>query len=102
VQKRVNRHLDTLEALIRRALEAAQANGELSPDKDPKGLAAFLMCNIWGLRVLGGTAPTRKRTQAVVRQLLALLVAATSLRECPGFPDDESVGRNHLVRGQLT
>ena len=73
VQKRVTRHLDTLEALFRRALETAQANGELSADKDPKALAAFLMCNIWGLRVLGGTAPTPKRTQAVVRQLLAVL-----------------------------
>jgi len=72
VQTRVNRHLDTLEGLFRRALEAAQANGELSRDKDPKVLAAFLMCNIWGLRVLGGTAPTPKRAQAVVRQLLAL------------------------------
>jgi TetR/AcrR family transcriptional repressor of nem operon len=73
VQKRVIRHLDTLEALFRRALEVAQANGELSPDKDPVALAAFLMCNIWGLRVLGGTAPSPERTQAVVRQLLALL-----------------------------
>jgi TetR/AcrR family transcriptional repressor of nem operon len=73
VQKRVKLHLDTLEALFRRALETAQANGELSADKDPKALAAFLMCNIWGLRVLGGTAPTPKRTQAVVRQLLTVL-----------------------------
>jgi TetR/AcrR family transcriptional repressor of nem operon len=73
VQERVTRHLDTVEALFRRALEAAQANGELSADKDPLALAAFLMCNIWGLRVLGGTAPTLERTEAVVGQLLALL-----------------------------
>lgn len=73
VQERVTRHLDTLEALFRRALEAARANGELAPDKDPVALAAFLMCNIWGLRVLGGTAPTPERTKAVVEQLLALL-----------------------------
>jgi hypothetical protein len=31
------------------------------------------MCNIWGLRVLGGTAPAPERTEAVVKQLLALL-----------------------------
>jgi TetR/AcrR family transcriptional repressor of nem operon len=73
VRKRVTRHLDTLEGLFRRALEAAQANGELSADKDPMALAAFLMCNIWGLRVLGGTAPTPERTEAVVEQLLTLL-----------------------------
>ena len=70
--------LQHLSDLVRRALEAAQANGELSADKDPKALAAFLMCNIWGLRVLGGTAPTPKRTQAVVRQLLAVLAQRPS------------------------
>lgn len=73
VHKRVTRHLDALETLFQGALEAAQANGELSPDKDPKALATFLMCNIWGLRVLGGTAPTADRPQAVVNQLLTLL-----------------------------
>jgi TetR/AcrR family transcriptional repressor of nem operon len=73
VHRRVTRHLDALEALFRRALEASQADGELSPDKDPEALAAFLMCNIWGLRVLGGTAPTADRPRAVVKQLLALL-----------------------------
>jgi len=73
VQKRVNRHLGAIEALFRRALEAAQAKGELSRDKDPKALAAFLMSNIWGLRVLGGTAPAPERTRAVVNQLLQIL-----------------------------
>lgn len=73
VQQRVTRHLDTLEALFRGALEDAQAKGELSAEKDPAALAAFLMSNIWGLRVLGGTAPAPERTQAVVRQVLALL-----------------------------
>lgn len=73
VQKRVNRHLGAIEALFRRTLEAAQANGELSRDKDPKALAAFLMTNIWGLRVLGGTAATPARTKAIVSQLLRIL-----------------------------
>lgn len=73
VQKRVNRHLSTIEAMFRRALEAAHASGELSPDKDPKALAAFLMSNIWGLRVLSGTGPAPERTRAVVSQLLRLL-----------------------------
>lgn len=73
VQKRVNRHLGAIETLFRRALETAQARGELARDKDPKALAAFLMSNIWGLRVLGGTAPAPERTRAVVNQLLRLL-----------------------------
>lgn len=73
VQKRVNRHLESIEGLFRSALEAAQASGELSPGKDPQALATFLMSNIWGLRVLGGTAPAPARTQAVVNQLLTVL-----------------------------
>lgn len=72
VQARVNRHLDKIEGLFRHALEDAQANGELAPDKDPVALAAFLMANIWGLRVLAGATPSPARVQAVVNQLLAL------------------------------
>jgi TetR/AcrR family transcriptional repressor of nem operon len=73
VRARVTRHLDTIEAHFRQALEAAQADGELSPDKNPGALAACLMSNIWGLRVLGGTAPTPERAQAIVKQILQLL-----------------------------
>ena len=73
VQQCVNRHLAAIEAVFRKALQAAQAEGELSPDKDPKALAAFLMTSIWGLRVLGGTAASPQRTRAVVEQLLRLL-----------------------------
>lgn len=74
VQTRVNRHLDNIEGLFRRALEQAQASGELAPDKEPAALAAFLMANIWGLRVLAGTTPSPERTRAVVNQLLTLFV----------------------------
>ncbi|MEO6975570.1 MAG: TetR/AcrR family transcriptional regulator [Gallionella sp.] len=73
VQKRVNRHLGAIEALFRQTLESAQTNGELSPDKDPKALATFLMTSIWGLRVLGGTNPAPARTGSVIHQLLTLL-----------------------------
>jgi TetR/AcrR family transcriptional repressor of nem operon len=73
VQKRVNRHLGSIEALFRQALESAQTNGELSPDKDPKALAAFLMTSIWGLRVLGGTNPAPARIRSVINQLLTML-----------------------------
>jgi TetR/AcrR family transcriptional repressor of nem operon len=73
VQKRVNRHLGAIETLFRHALENAQSSGELSPDKDPKALAAFLMTSIWGLRVLGGTNPAPARTRSVINQLLTLL-----------------------------
>ncbi len=73
VRKRVNLHFHAIEARFIKALEDAQADGELSSDKDPAALAAFLMSNIWGLRVLEGTAPEQERARAVVDQLLKLL-----------------------------
>ena len=73
IRERVNGHFTAIEARFLDALKAAQASGELSPDKDPASLAAFLMTSIWGLRVLGGTAPSQKRTQAVVNEILLRL-----------------------------
>lgn len=73
VQNRVNRHLADIEVLFLHALKTAQANGELSSDKDPKALAVFLMTSIWGLRVLGGTKSAPARTKSVIKQLLSLL-----------------------------
>jgi TetR/AcrR family transcriptional repressor of nem operon len=73
VQERLNHHFSRIEALFRDALESAQARGELAPEKDPASLAAFLMTNIWGLRVLAGTGPQSNRAQAVVSQILSLL-----------------------------
>ncbi|MES9846697.1 MAG: TetR/AcrR family transcriptional regulator [Candidatus Sedimenticola sp. PURPLELP] len=73
VLQRVNHHLGVIETLFLEALESAQATGELGEDKDPEALAAFLMASIWGLRVLGSTAPAPERTKSVVDQLLSLL-----------------------------
>jgi len=73
VQQRVNHHFAVIESSFRTALEAARDAGELSADKDPAALAAFLMSSIWGLRVLSGTGPAPARTDAVVSQVLKLL-----------------------------
>ena len=73
VREHINRHFDTVEGHFLRALEAAQASGELAADKDPRAVAVFLMNSIWGLRVLGVTAPDPQRSQAVLQQILTLL-----------------------------
>ncbi|OOZ71404.1 hypothetical protein BOW49_12675 [Solemya velum gill symbiont] len=73
VRERVTKYLDANEELFRQALVSAQEKGELSSDRDPGAIAAFLMTNIWGLRVLAGTAPEKERTQAIVDQLLMIL-----------------------------
>ena len=73
IRARVNHHLNAIEALFTEALERARKAGEISPEKNPKKLAAFLMTNIWGLRVLGETAPSAPRVRAVVDQILGVL-----------------------------
>jgi len=73
IQERVNLHLTATESLFREALEAAQDAGEISSEKNPKILASFLMCGVWGLRVLGETAPSPKRSRDVVNQMLSIL-----------------------------
>ncbi len=73
IQKRVKAHFNQIERLFRDALLQARTRGELAPDKNPDALAAFLLSSIWGLRVLGGTAPTRKRAKDIVKQLLSIL-----------------------------
>lgn len=73
VQRRVNQHLESIEAVFRRTLERARDAGELSRDADPAALAAFLMTSIWGLRVLSGTAPRAARAGAIVAQVLSVL-----------------------------
>lgn len=73
VSELVNRHLDVIEGLFRQALEAARKSGELAADKDPEALAAFIMTNIWGLRVLLVAGAQPQRVQIVVDQLLCLM-----------------------------
>ncbi|MES9871193.1 MAG: hypothetical protein ABW149_16055, partial [Sedimenticola sp.] len=58
---------------FKQALSSARKQGELGAGKDPDALAALLMSSIWGLRVLGGTAPQPQRARAVVGQLMTLL-----------------------------
>jgi len=73
IEQRVNKHFQRIEDLFRRALKRAQANGELSTNKDPKAMAAFLVTSVWGLRVLGGTSPGPRRAMTVVNQVLTVL-----------------------------
>lgn len=73
VRDRINVHFRQIENLLRTNLKLAQSRGELGADKDPKALAAFLLNNMWGFRVLGGTAPGPRRTQDIVRLVLSVL-----------------------------
>ncbi|OIR05112.1 HTH-type transcriptional repressor ComR [mine drainage metagenome] len=73
IQAHVNRQFEAIEEVLREALVRAKKAGELQADADPAALAAYLITSIWGLRVLGGTAPEPGRAKAVARQILAAL-----------------------------
>lgn len=73
LRKRVNRHLDMIEGLLRGALETARQRGELAADKDPLALAAFIMTSMWGLRVRLAAGAAPRRVDAIVKQVLRVL-----------------------------
>lgn len=51
----------------------AQAEGQVSADSDTAALAEFLMNNIWGLRVMCRSRPSRTSLQAVADGVMAAL-----------------------------
>ncbi|TDC53047.1 TetR/AcrR family transcriptional regulator [Actinomadura sp. KC345] len=61
-----------LEASLTSALTRARAQGELSPDKDPRGLARLLLVLFQGMRVLGRGPTDTGRLRDATRQALAL------------------------------
>ena len=67
IRKRINRHFGNIESAFVDALQDSRARGELEAGTDCGALAAFLMSNIWGLRVLAGTKPARGRARQIVR-----------------------------------
>ncbi len=69
----VSRYFREIEGVLRRTLERAREQGEISQDKDPGALAAFLILNIWGLRVLGATKPSHEQASLMVTQILRVL-----------------------------
>lgn len=73
VREHINVYFKKIEELFRDKLKQAQVMGELKQEKDPRAIAAFLMNNIWGMRVLGGTGPSPKRTQDIARLILSIL-----------------------------
>ncbi len=73
VRARTSHHLDAVEALFRQCLESAKERGELGTDADPKALSAFIMTNIWGLRILLAAGADPQRVRLVVEQVLQVL-----------------------------
>ena len=54
-------------------ISEAQSQGQVANDRDAVALAEFLMNNIWGLRVMCKSRPSRESMQAVVDGVMAAL-----------------------------
>lgn len=69
--------LDTHNAGVRLAfaelISAAQASGEIAQDRDPMALAAFLVSNIWGMRVMCKARADSAAMRAVIDGVMASL-----------------------------
>ena len=64
---------DRVERALEDAIRRAQAAGEISGDKDPVGLARFLMSTINGLRVMARSRPDKERLRDVATLALQVL-----------------------------
>ena len=73
IRNRINRHFSNIESAFIDALEHACTLGELDADADCEALAAFLMSNIWGLRVLAGTKPPPGRARQIATLIKQVL-----------------------------
>lgn len=73
MREKVNACLEEIGKLLAARLGQAKEAGEISDDKDPEALAAFMLCTIWGFRVLGETSPSKEKVNAIRNQLAALL-----------------------------
>ncbi|GAA5184606.1 TetR/AcrR family transcriptional regulator [Rugosimonospora acidiphila] len=71
--RRVQASWDCVETGLTTALMRAQAQGELTADKDPRTLARCLLVFMQGLRVMGKAATEPKRLRDAAEQALVLL-----------------------------
>jgi TetR/AcrR family transcriptional repressor of nem operon len=62
-----------IERAFERALRRAQARRDLARDRDPRGLARFLLATIQGLRVMGKARPEPRLLQDIVESALRCL-----------------------------
>lgn len=69
----IARRLGEIEAFFRRSIAAAQAEGSVPLDRDPRDVARLLLGVILGIRVLARSQPNRALLEGVARPALALL-----------------------------
>ncbi len=75
IRCRLNEMFLSHQKQFEQALFKAQEQGEISSDKDPVGLARYLLVGVRGLRVYGQGHPQREELEGVVKNMLAVLSA---------------------------
>lgn len=73
VQRQLTAGLARMEQLFRRAIARSRERGELDASMEPAVAAAFLVNNIWGIRVTCRGRPSPEAMQGVVDTVLAAL-----------------------------
>ncbi len=73
VSTKIASSLTLMEKAFTRALMQAQADGEISRDKDPIVLSRFLTSSIQGLRVMSKTVPGRSKLRGIAEVALSVL-----------------------------
>lgn len=71
--RRVEISWEHVETLLHSALVRAQAQGELSEDRDPRALARMLLVLLQGVRIVGKASNDPARVRDAAEQALALL-----------------------------
>lgn len=82
VADRIETHNRNVRKAFAELLARAQVEGDIDADRDTAALSAFLVNNIWGMRVMCRGKPERATLTATVDGVMA------SLRSWPGFVTD--------------
>ena len=69
----IARRLAEIEAFLRRAIKAGQADGSIPSERNARDLARLLLGVLLGIRVLARSRPERALLEGVARPALALL-----------------------------
>jgi len=81
LRERITGYLDQVEGYLRTALTRAKELGQLESHANPAALAAFLISNVWGLRVMSSTRPSHTRYQQVIDHVLASLPVTAAVQK---------------------
>lgn len=71
IAARLDQHNQRVQTALIRVLSLAQQQGEIAASRDVNALSAFLVNNLWGLRVMCKGRPTRGDMNAVVNGVMA-------------------------------